>query len=448
VSRAPVKGPEQAQAGKPPRESAGRVLAYPERAASALWWWLGEPEPISEWELSWIWSGQRFPAQALKAVDGRELRVLNPGRRGGSAGPDYLDAVFLLGGEERRGDVELHVRASSFRLHGHDTDPAYDSVALHVVFRADTGGETRLSNGAAVPVAAFAPWLEGRTEEIKRWMGAAALWQEPCREARARLGNEAVQAALRSAGERRFRARVEALAVSVGDLGLEEALWRVLLDCLGVGGDRQGFRRLAVAFPASLARRLVEREDSPGERSDLAGALCHVAGLAESLEPKLDLPPPLRPALAGNGRPANRPQRRLQGLARLLEKAGGDLAAYAVEGVSRARRPREIIAAWQVAGRNGKALLGPDRARELALNVALPAAALQPALQARALELAAALPASPAYGKTGFLESNLRLADGRRGVSNALEQQGLLSLLGQWCSQGGCGRCPLSAREP
>jgi hypothetical protein len=25
-----------------------------------------------------------------------------------------------------------------------------------------------------------------------------------------------------------------------------------------------------------------------------------------------------------------------------------------------------------------------------------------------------------------------------------VEQQGLLSLLAEWCSRGGCGRCPLS----
>src|SRR5688500_13193071 len=95
---------------------------------SPSWLGLAEPaaDPLTEAELSWIWAGQRFPPEALQAVDGRPLRILNPGRPGGGAGPDYLDAVFELGGEQRRGDIELHVRASSWYGHGHATDPAYD----------------------------------------------------------------------------------------------------------------------------------------------------------------------------------------------------------------------------------------------------------------------------------------------------------------------------------
>src|SRR5688572_29190221 len=222
------------------------------------WFGLAEPagDPLTEAELSWIWGGQRFPPEALQAVDGRPLRILYPGRPGGGAGPDYLDAVFELGGEQRRGDVELHVRASAWHGHGHATDPAYDGVALHVVFRADDGADTRLHSGARAPVAALEPWLAGRAEELKRWLSAKALWHEPCRDARATFGDDAVDKLLREAGERRLRAKAEALRVQVAAYGAEEALWRAVIDSLGVGGDRSGFRRLAEAFPAGLARRL------------------------------------------------------------------------------------------------------------------------------------------------------------------------------------------------
>jgi hypothetical protein len=57
--------------------------------------------------------------------------------------------------------------------------------------------------------------------------------------------------------------------------------------------------------------------------------------------------------------------------------------------------------------------------------------------------LVAALPPLPPYGKTRFLEANLKL-DGRRFVQRTLEQQGLLAYQGEWCARGGCGRCPLS----
>ena len=118
-----------------------------------------------------------------------------------------------------------------------------------------------------------------------------------------------------------------------------------------------------------------------------------------------------------------------------------------------ALRARSSVTRWtraalakaaQQATVEGEPLLGADRAQEIVLNVVLPFAMLQSVLAAQALALAASLPASAAYGKTRFLEANFAPANGKRAVKGALAQQGLLSLLNEWCSQGGCGRCPLS----
>ena len=416
------------------------------RLAEAPPAWLGEPspEPLNETELSWIWAGQRYPAAALQLVDGRPLRVVNPGRAGGSAGPDFLDAVLEIDGHTVRGDVELHVRASWFRAHGHETDPAYDGVALHVVFRADDGPFTRLSSGSRAPVAAFAPWLEGRTEELRGWLAAEALWREPCRDAVWRLGEDRARATLREAGVRRFEARVAVLRTLAKAVGEGEAVWRSLLDALGVGGDREGFRRLAAAFPERLARQVLADIEPDEAASSLARGLLYVAGLGG--EPGADvkeMPEALRPALAASGRPANRPQRRLAGLAELYVCGGGDLPAFVRETLRRAATAKALVAAWQVS-RQGVALIGAERARELVLNVALPFAALDSSLRERATVLLDEITAGTAYGKTAFLERNLSAASSKRFVRTALEQQGLLAFLAQWCSQGGCGRCPLS----
>jgi hypothetical protein len=146
------------------------------------------------------------------------------------------------------------------------------------------------------------------------------------------------------------------------------------------------------------------------------------------------------PALGGrSGRPGNRPERRLAALACLMERAEGDLPDYARRSLNQAASVREMLSAWQVNG-----LIGAERAAELLFNAVLPFCAAEPELEGRALALAAALPVQRPYGKTEFLEHNLRRQDGKRLVRSALQQQGLLALLGDWCSQGGCGRCPLS----
>jgi hypothetical protein len=138
----------------------------------------------------------------------------------------------------------------------------------------------------------------------------------------------------------------------------------------------------------------------------------------------------------------NWPERRLQALAALYTRADADLAGYIEASVSAAGKVRDLVAAWQVGGvGGGPALLGRQRAQELVLNLVLPFAASR---RAKALMLLARLPASAAYGRTAFLEANLAWPDGKRRVGSALEQQGLLGLVEEWCTQGGCGRCPLS----
>jgi len=69
---------------------------------------------------------------------------------------------------------------------------------------------------------------------------------------------------------------------------------------------------------------------------------------------------PVTPALVSRGRPANRPQRRLAGLAALYLRAGSDLRSHALGSVAAATRAGDLIASWQAAA-DGVSLLGPDR---------------------------------------------------------------------------------------
>jgi hypothetical protein len=425
----------------------GRQVEYQPRSCLS-WLRIAEPPlPLSEAELGLIWAGQRFPAAALATVDGRPVRVVHPGRGNGGPGPDFRDAVVFIDGEERRGDVELHLQASSFQAHGHHLDPAYDGVILHVVYLPDDGLVTGLNNGNLVPVAAFGPWLDNRAGELEKLLAAPGLWREPCQDAGARLGDEAIAAALVAAGAERFATKVAQMTAAIQRNGESRAVWSALLEALGTGGD--------LSFP-KLTRLVIGEGTFDAlvggcveDNRFLKEALLYLAGLGAAPLTGASLPPPIKPALARVGRPANWPERRLAAFARLYERADGDLVAYAVESVG-AANAGQLVIGWQVADRGGTpALLGQEKARELVVNAVLPfAAAARPALAPKTLALLRELKPGPAYGKTAFLERNLVRSDGRRRVRNALEQQGLLAFRAQWCSQGGCGKCPLSPPGP
>lgn len=292
------------------------------------------PEKLTEQQLTALWRGRRFPAGALVTRAGVPVNVIFQGRPGRGPGPDFRDAVIAApSGLPLRGDVELHVRASSFRAHGHASDPAYANVILHVVFDDEGESETALSGGRSAPVIALAPWVTQRAGELQRWLQQPLLWREPCHDAVIRLGHEGAGAALDA-------------------LGQPSALMRVL---------EAGTVNEATALLTGAAAR--------------GYWLSHY----DLCAPPCRMPP---------------------------------------------------------------GFIGRSRALEIIINVVLPVAAAA-GDGARARSLFARLPRPSAYGATKFIEAALA-SDGARVPLNARRAQGLLALNKDWCTQGGCGVCPLS----
>lgn len=88
--------------------------------------------------------GRRLPLRS-----GGEVRVVNPGILNLDAGPDFFNARLNFGDGIWAGNVEIHVKASDWYRHGHDNDPAYDNVLLHVVGVHDR--EVNRKNGTQIP---------------------------------------------------------------------------------------------------------------------------------------------------------------------------------------------------------------------------------------------------------------------------------------------------------
>lgn len=87
--------------------------------------------------MQYVWQYRLWPVADMVATDGSRVRVIDPGRLNSDSGPDFFNAKVLIGDKMWAGNVEIHVRASDWLRHHHDTDQAYNSVILHVVAVSD-----------------------------------------------------------------------------------------------------------------------------------------------------------------------------------------------------------------------------------------------------------------------------------------------------------------------
>jgi hypothetical protein len=416
------------------------------------------PFLFSEADLARLWRDQTFPPEALTTTEGERLRVVYRGRCPGGPGPDFRDALIAAPGGMLRGDVELHVRSGDFRRHGHHLDPAYSGVALHVVFEADAPAPTQLVGGGRARVVALGAWVEGRAQEIQRWLERPALWHEPCRSALSRSGAPAVAATLDRLGDMRFGQKTAGFARRLADREPDAVMWEALLSALGYGGAEEPMTSLAQLLPwGRLRADLLPLP--PGERARAAQSLLTAAAATVTAT-----------GTARAVRPANRPENRCKSAAVLAARFTDRGPAAAFLPLVAAGDSPAMLALLTVPG-----LIGRPRAVELLANAVLPclAATGSEAAGRRAEALFARLPLPARYGAVRHLheavggagwENGKRTSEygcGRVGLPslefhrpdaaaggsvriNFRRQQGMLYLLQQYCTQGGCGRCPLS----
>lgn len=92
---------------------------------------------MNEHFLSFVWQ-YRLYRNNLITTTGIPVTVIKPGEQHTNAGPDFFNARIRIGETLWAGNVEIHVKASDWYRHGHQTDKSYNNVILHVVYEADS----------------------------------------------------------------------------------------------------------------------------------------------------------------------------------------------------------------------------------------------------------------------------------------------------------------------
>ncbi|MBI2919073.1 MAG: DUF2851 family protein [Chloroflexi bacterium] len=398
-----------------------------------------------------LWSARGTGRWA--ATDGREIVVGYPGQLPGGAGPDFRGALLSTepGLPQGRGEIEVHVRSSGWRAHGHHRDPRYSGVGLEVVVWEDRAFSPSVASPRATSVAPG----EVPVVVLGPAMGKGPLGQlapaEPCLGAGQRRGWESLISTLEQAGLDRLRERAQALSGVISLRGPDQALYEAMMEALGYSQNRAPFLKLAQGLPFERLRYLgLPGHGQPGELDTrLYCLLLGAAGLGPSDTP--DVSRVLAPEdwTTVGVRPANHPRRRLRAAATLLARHVDTGLSMGLQPYL-AGDPARLEAALVVTGPGGgPAPLGRDRAREMAINAVLPfflalsrfAGRDQRQTTAAALRLYTAFPAHGKDRVTRLL--TLRLWGKPAGLGRACYQQGCHHIYQGYCLPRACGRCPL-----
>ncbi|MCY4115054.1 MAG: DUF2851 family protein [Chloroflexi bacterium] len=441
--------------------------------------------PASEAVLVAAWLREAVRRGPWRDSSGRSVAVIYPGRWTGLPGPDLRDAIVSIDdGPARRLDLEAHLAVADWWRHGHDRDPAYAGVGLHLVWE-----KCAHPPAAGPPTIALGPALAGGGGPVVA-DSSPAREGLPCRRsdpADAASRREAVDVIERQ-GQRRHAERTAALEGNIAALGPDQALHQAILRALGYRPNAEAFEVLGGCVTSELSEALASNAEDAG-LAVLEAVLMGAAGLlplqrrgppadgyARTLQRIWQSYGRLTCLQASDWtlqsvRPANRPSRRIAAAARLLSRApdpGRSLVDTVVADVRRAAGAsdlRRLQARFQVAEpadaywarhfdfgkptrRPAPALVGAGRARDILVNAALPfAAALGHAqgdsdLPRASAAILAALPGGAWNQDSRYMIHTLGIE--RRGLGGATAQQGLLRLHRRWCRDKRCGVCPMA----
>ncbi|PHI19430.1 hypothetical protein CEQ90_12990 [Lewinellaceae bacterium SD302] len=99
--------------------------------------------------LHFLWRTAAFDLHQLRTTAYEQIEIINFGLHNSNAGPDFNGARLKINGMNWAGHVEIHIRSSDWYAHGHQSDPAYDNVILHVVLEEDR--PVYRANGEQIP---------------------------------------------------------------------------------------------------------------------------------------------------------------------------------------------------------------------------------------------------------------------------------------------------------
>ena len=215
--------------------------------------------------LQTVWQHQRLHRDRLKTADGKSFRVLHPGFMSVEGGPDFRGAVLQFENERPvSGDVEIDLQTGGWHAHGHDKNPAFKNVILHVVWESvgvhasacrvtPAGDKLKLELQRVPATLSLRPFLDAPLSELALALasesGLPASLRGKCSAPLSELSPPQLAELLHAAAKVRFQNKANAMLARAKNSGWEQALWENLFRALGYKNNGWPMLNLAESKP-------------------------------------------------------------------------------------------------------------------------------------------------------------------------------------------------------
>jgi hypothetical protein len=431
---------------------------------------------ITEKLLAKVW--QRKLVSHLVADTGEEVEVVHPGRRNKVGGSDFTNAILSVNNKMVEGEVELHVASSEWYTHGHNLSAKYDGVVLHVVWYHDSYYPARVQSGKIIPTVALSQAFGGIVKRLSSDSQAGGRLPPNCQSSY----RAPVLGLASLIGELRFFNKAQLLKRTLQRKAkASQVLFRYICRALGYAQNCEPFQRLADGVEIEFLEKCTDNLKRKAFLFGFAGLLPsqranRAPGIREDSE-AIELEAVWRST--GNDnilcqtdwcffrvRPDNLPPRRIAALAELISRYSYcglvdsviGLVSQAPSGAEQAWLESELTVRgtgywgnhidFGLAKSSNSAILGRERAADIAVNVVLPFAFAWGEIDSKTGLSDKAFYIFQKYGKLADNEI-VRYMRQQLGLSSdvtlsASQHQGLIYLFETYCHSKACDICPLT----
>jgi hypothetical protein len=208
---------------------------------------------MNEAFLSFVWKYRLYDTN-LQTTSGEPVTVIKTGEQHKNSGPDFFNARIRIGETLWAGNVEIHVKASDWYRHHHQSNQAYSNVILHVVYEADS--IIVVNDTSSIPTVSLNNCIDELVYQRYRKLTASDL-KIPC----SRHMKDIPPTIMISWLDRMLVERLEtksagiehALLANNGDW--EDAFYQMLARNFGFGINGEPFEMLARVLPRHIIRR-------------------------------------------------------------------------------------------------------------------------------------------------------------------------------------------------